>query len=187
VRLHIIISPPTDDNKQRKPKNRRKIENINRTILVWNAIWCGLFFALLTYILSFYCMAFCMYILTNWFFDEELEEITLGFQYFTMKCFLNFYIHNSNSEINSVWVILPVKCFKRSPFKLFIIFRKIIGVVDGLIPLHSPYQFQTNYYYGYYPTMSCKWLFNGYLRKWRFGWNIESVVRLFPVLLVNLK
>ena len=49
-------------------------------------------------------------------------------------------------------------------FKLFTLYRKIIGIVDGLFPLHSPYQFQTNHYYGYYPTMNCKWLFSGYLR-----------------------
>ena len=49
--------------------------------------------------------------------------------------------------------------------KLFTLYRKIIGIVDDFIPLHLPYQFQTNYYYGYYPTMNCKWLFSGYLRK----------------------
>ena len=49
-------------------------------------------------------------------------------------------------------------------FKLFTLYRKIIGIADGLFPLHSPYQFQTNHYYGYYPTMNCKWLFSGYLR-----------------------
>lgn len=45
------------------------------------------------------------------------------------------------------------------------------------------YQFQSNYYYGYYTAIGCKWLFNGYSAKLTFLNVIESVIHFFPVFL----